>query len=161
MKTRGAILLIGGISLGAVFACGSMVSAAPASGQTTITAATEAGEISMTIDPTIDFGTKPLAATIDFGSKDATLVVSDYTGSTNGYTLQAQAEAADANRTLQVKDIPVSDTAPIEVLKKETDTFGVNAAETLPVTLKYSNITEVKTFSFIVDWTLIKGTVQP
>ncbi|MCI1903381.1 MAG: hypothetical protein LKJ03_04795 [Enterococcaceae bacterium] len=161
MKTRVAILFIGGLTLGAVFACGNTASAAPASGQTTITAATEAGEISMTIDPTIDFGTKPLAATIDFGSKDATLVVSDYTGSANGYTLQAKTEAADVNRTLQVKDITVSDTAPIEVLKKETDTFGINAAENLPVALKYTNVTEVKTFSFIVDWTLTKGWLQP
>ncbi|MDM8213239.1 hypothetical protein QUW13_05065 [Enterococcus hirae] len=161
-KQTASLLFIGGIMLGTAFLCGSPVQAADTlNGQTTVSAGTTAGDVTLAIGSTLDFGSKPLAPTVDFGSKDLTYKVTDYSGDTKGYTLQAKVETVDQNRTLGINGKTVDAASAATVDEKKSNVFGENAAETLPATLKYTNITEKKTLTFVVDWTLVKGNVQP
>lgn len=161
-KQTASLLFIGGIMLGTTFVCGSPAQAADAlNGKTTVSAGTTAGDVTLTIGSTLDFASQPLAPTVDFGSKDLTYKVTDYSGDTKGYTLQAKVETEDQNRTFGVHGKTVDAASATAVDEKKTNVFGENAAETLPATLKYTNITEKKTLTFVVDWTLVKGNVQP
>lgn len=160
-KQTATILFIGGIMLGTAFACGRPAQAADTlNGQTTVSAGTTAGDVTLAIGSTLDFGSQPLSPTIDFGAKELTYKVTDYSGDTKGYTLQAKVETEDQNRTLEINGKVVDAASAATVHDKKTNIFGENAAETLPVTLKYTHITEKKTLSFVVDWTLVKGKVQ-
>lgn len=168
-------LFIGGITLGlSIFGNTAVLAADSLTGKTDIAAKTIAGDVTLMIDGTVDFKEQPLSPEINFGSQDLNYTVTDYSGSTNGYILQAQLEDQDMNRTLQVDGKEISTTGtekddqgneipttPTSVVDKATDVFGDNT-DKLPVTLKYKNVTEIKDLTTKIEWTLIKGgTVTP
>lgn len=140
-------------------AAGTATNQTADSGTTDLTAATTAGDISLTVDPTVDFGSKPLADVVAFGTKEINYTVTDYTGTTDGFTLTAKLKDDDATESLKLDTNELSTTA-INIAAPTTDVFGDNAGKT-SADLTYTGVKTVTTLTSTIEWNLTKATVTP
>ncbi|EUJ41143.1 hypothetical protein [Brochothrix campestris] len=127
-------------------------------GNTTIDAQVTKGDLILAMDEKTDFGTQPLGDKIDFGTKDIAFTVTDFTGTTTGFTLTAQLGDTDAKRSLKVGGVELSETA-VTVLSKPTNIIGENK-EKVGAQLVYTNVNETKVFQTLVKWQLTNATTK-
>jgi hypothetical protein len=164
-------LFMGGVLSCTIVGNTSILAADSLTGKTTVTAKTTAGDVTLAINNKLDFGDQQLSDLIDFGSKEITYHVTDYSGDTNGYSLQARVEDSDANRMLKVNSTDISAVGtvdsqgnslpPITIDSVKTDIFGINPDKKVTISLKYSNLKEKSILNTTIDWILVKGSVTP
>ncbi|MFK4895354.1 hypothetical protein ACI1TH_00380 [Lactococcus petauri] len=128
------------------------------SGSTAINSEVIKGDVTLTLDSSIDFGKKPLANIVDFGAHDINYTVTDYSGNTNGYTISAKLSDTDAKRSLKIADVELSDT-DAQVISQSSNQVGDNT-DKVSTTLQYTGVTETKTYTSSIEWTLTKATTR-
>lgn len=128
------------------------------SGTTAVSSEVVKGDVTLTVDNSTDFGQKPLANIVDFGAHDINYTVTDYSGTTDGYTISAKLTDTDAKRSLKIGDVELSDT-DAQVVSQSSDQVGDNA-DKVSATLKYTGVTEAKAYTSSIEWTLTKATTR-
>ncbi|WP_339014755.1 hypothetical protein VNN36_12120 (plasmid) [Lactococcus garvieae] len=129
------------------------------SGDTAVTSEVIAGDVTLEIGASLDFGTQSLAPTVDFGTQDLDYKISDYSGTTVGYTLTAKTDADDTTRSLKIDDKELS-TTDAEIINEATSTGAQETADKFTTGLIYTGLTEAGTKDTTITWTLTKGTIR-
>ncbi|MFC0234312.1 hypothetical protein ACFFIF_09950 [Vagococcus entomophilus] len=127
-------------------------------GNTAISAEVTAGDVTLDVDKNIDFGKKALADIVDFGSQDIGYTVTDYSGTTDGYSISAKLTDKDETRTVKLGDTVLSTDAAV-VVKPTSNKVGENK-DKVKAALSYEGVTSVKKFTSTIEWTLTKGRTE-
>lgn len=156
MKKIGySLLFTGSLLIFISFGSGNIVHATDnLTGNTKVGAEVIKGDVSLTVDQTVDFGKQPLSQVVDFGSKDINYVVTDYSGTTNGYELSAKLTDTDNTRSLKVQGVELSNIAS-PVMKKTMNSVGDNN-DKVSSSLKYTGVTKAQKYSSSIEWNLTK-----
>ncbi|WP_429960513.1 hypothetical protein [Enterococcus sp. AZ012] len=117
----------------------------------TMSAQVIGGDISFSIENAVIFESQILSSHIDIGSKDIDYVVTDYSGTVDGYEITAKLLDTDPTRILKINDVELSDVSNIVVLT-DSNSIGENS-DTLNISLEYRGISEAKTYTSIIEWT--------
>lgn len=125
-------------------------------GTTSVSSEVVKGDITLAIDNSTDFGQQPLSDVVDFGTKDINYTVTDFTGTTDGFTIAAKLTDIDSKRSLKLGGIELSD-IDTPIIQKATDTFGDNK-DKVSAALKYTGVNQVKVYTSSIEWSLTKGT---
>jgi len=120
-------------------------------GSTAISAQVVAGNTSFSIENEILFDSQTLSNQIDIGLKEIEYVVTDYSGTVNGYEITAKLLDIDPTRTLKVADVELSDASSF-IVSSNSNIVGENTG-ILDVSLEYKGISEAKTYTTIIEWT--------
>ena len=125
-------------------------------GETTVNSEITQGEVTLTVDGTTNFGQKALAPVVKFGEQDINFKVTDYSGTTDGYTITAKLGDADTTRSLKIGESELSDTQATEVFAKDSHEVGENEGS-VKAALTYTGATETRAFTSVINWELTKG----
>jgi len=117
----------------------------------TMSAQVIGGDFSFSIENALIFEAQTLSSHIDIGSKDIDYVVTDYSGTVDGYEITAKLLDTDPTRILKIDDVELSDVSNIVVLT-DSNSIGENS-DTLNISLEYRGISEAKTYTSIIEWT--------
>ena len=136
----------------------SSVSAADnnTNGETTVNSEITEGEVTLEVDATTNFGKKELAPVVNFDDQVINFKVTDYSGTTNGYTITAKLGGADTTRSLRIGTSELSNTDATEVVAEATHNVGVNTGS-VDAALKYTGATETRAFTSVINWELTKA----
>ncbi|ATF25653.1 hypothetical protein [Brochothrix thermosphacta] len=125
-------------------------------GETTVNSEITEGEVTLEVDATTNFGKKELAPVVNFDDQVINFKVTDYSGTTNGYTITAKLGDADTTRSLKIGESELSNTDATEVAAEATHDVGENEGS-VNAALKYTDATEKKAFTSVINWELTKG----
>ena len=125
-------------------------------GETTVNSEITEGEVTLEVDATTNFGKKELAPVVNFDDQVINFKVTDYSGTTNGYTITAKLGDADTTRSLKIGESELSNTDATEVVAEATHDVGENEGS-VNAALKYTEATETKAFTSVINWELTKG----
>lgn len=140
----------------------SSVSAADkTNGETTVNSEITQGEVTLAVDAETNFGSKELAPIVDFDDQVINFKVTDYSGTTNGYTITAKLGDADTTRSLRItgtsgSESELSNTDATEVVAEATHDVGENEGS-VNAALKYTGATETRAFTSVINWELTKA----
>ncbi|ODJ58899.1 hypothetical protein [Brochothrix thermosphacta] len=152
MKT-GSVICVGMMAFSFV----SSVSAEDKmNGETTVNSEITKGEVTLEVDATTNFGKKELAPVVNFDDQVINFKVTDYSGTTNGYTITAKLGDADTTRSLKIGESELSNTDATEVVAEATHDVGENEGS-VNAALKYTDATETREFTSVINWELTKG----
>lgn len=135
----------------------SSVSAADkTNGETTVNSEITQGEVTLAVDAETNFGSKELAPIVNFDDQVINFKVTDYSGTTNGYTITAKLGDADTTRSLRIGTSELSNTDATEVVAEATHDVGENEGS-VKAALKYTGATETRAFTSVINWELTKA----
>lgn len=152
-----SLVLCGGITVGIlseriVYADDTL------NGSTEVGAEVIKGDVTLAMDSATDFGSQPLSETVDFGAKDINYTVTDYSGTTDGFTISAKLTDTDDTRSLKIGETELSETAAA-VITKDSNEVGDNT-DKISATLVYTGVTKVQKYATTIEWNVTKASIN-